>query len=51
MIICKSFGIFYEPEDARWISSENLFILIKKTTFRKNKTSRIIVYIETTCPN
>ena len=50
MITCKSFRIFYEPEDARWSSSENLFIVID-TTFRKNETSRIIVYIETICPN
>ena len=36
MITCKSFRIFYEPEDARWSSSENLLILID-TTFRKNE--------------
>ena len=44
MITFKSFRIFYEPEDARWSSSENLLILID-TSFRKNETSRLTVYI------
>ena len=44
VITCKSFRIFYEPEDARWSSSENLLILID-TNFRKNETSRVTVYI------
>ena len=44
VITCKSFRIFYEPEDARWSSSENLLILID-TNFRQNETSRVTVYI------
>ena len=46
MITCKSFRIFYEPGNARWSSSENLFNLIN-TTFTKNETSSVIVYIIT----
>ena len=46
MITCKSFWIFYEPDDARWISSENLFILINKNNFLEKETFRIIVYIK-----
>ena len=41
----------YQPGDARWSSSKNLFILINKNKFRKNGTSCIIVYIETICLN
>ena len=42
--------MFYESEDPRRSSSENLFILINRS-FRKNETSHIIVYIKTIYPN
>ena len=52
MITFKSCKIFYEPDDARWSSNKNLFILINQNNLqKKNETSRIIVYIETICPN
>ena len=37
---------FYEPQDARWTSSENLFILINRGIY-KNETCCIVVYFET----
>ena len=48
---CISLRIFYEPDDARWSSSKNLFILINKNNFIKNETFRIVVHIETICLN
>ena len=33
MITGKSFGTFYEPDDARWSSIENWFISINKYNF------------------
>ena len=52
-IFYEPFRIFYEPEDARWSSSKKFVNFNKEidTTFTKNETSRIIVYIETICPN
>ena len=42
-----SFRIIYEPDAARWSSSENLFILIKKP-FEKMKLL-VILFILKTC--
>ena len=47
MKTCKSFRIFYEPDAARWSSSENLFILIKKH-FEKMKLL-VILFILKIC--
>ena len=45
MTTCKSFRIFYEPDAARWSSSENLFILIKKL-FEKMKLLVILLILK-----
>ena len=44
MITCKSFRTFYEPDDARWSSGENLFILINNYNFQK-KTKLFILLV------
>ena len=44
MITCKSFRTFYEPDDARWSSGENLFVLINNYNFQK-KTKLFILLV------
>ena len=45
MTTCKSFRIFYEPEDARWSSSENLFILINRYNFLEKMKLLLLLFI------